>query len=143
MRKALNEACIAFETSEIPIGAVVELNGRVIGRGHNLKENNFDPTAHAEIIAIREAAAFLKNWRLGGCNLYVTVEPCPMCAGAIYQARIKTLIYGCDDPLAGSAGSIYNIVQDKRLNHFTEVIGGIYEKECKELLDKFFSLKRK
>lgn len=142
MHEALKEARAAFEIDEVPVGAVIERDGKIIGRGHNLKEQLNDPTAHAEILAIREAAEHLNNWRLNDCNLFVTVEPCPMCAGAIFQARIKTVVYGCDDPFAGSTGSIYNIVQDKRLNHFTEIIGGIYEQECRELLDVFFKRKR-
>jgi tRNA(adenine34) deaminase len=114
MREALAEAQKAYQLDEVPIGAVVVKNGEVIGRGHNLRESKKDPTLHAEIIAIRQAAAVLGGWRLTDCDLYVTIEPCPMCAGAILQARIRRLIFGARDPKAGCAGSLYNLLEDTR-----------------------------
>ncbi len=138
MLAALEEAERAYELGEVPIGAVVVHNGSVIGRGHNRREHDGDPTAHAEMIAIREAAAFLKNWRLTGTELYVTLEPCPMCAGAIVNARIKTLVFGSFDAKAGAVCSLMNIVQDPRLNHRVEVYDGICHNACSHLLSRFF-----
>ncbi len=138
MREALTEAWKAYLIAEVPIGAVVVKDGRVIGRGHNLRESSKDPTAHAEIIAIREAAKYLGGWRLTGCSLYVTIEPCPMCAGAIYQARLDKLVYGAPDLKAGAAGTLYNIPQDDRLNHQMEVIPGVLLDECANIMKSFF-----
>lgn len=138
MEIALVEAEKAFRKNEVPIGAVVVLNDEIIGRGHNQRQTFNDPTAHAEMIAIREAAKYLGSWRLIDVEMFVTVEPCPMCAGAIYQARIKRLVYGADDPKAGAAGTLMNILQDKRLNHQTEVTGGVCEKESRKILARFF-----
>lgn len=144
MRLALVEAKKALALEEVPIGAVVVCAGEVVGKGYNLKEKDNDPTAHAEIIALRDAAKNLSSWRLDGCQLYVTIEPCPMCAGAIIQARIERLIYGADDPKAGAIGSLYNLVEDERLNHqVAEVKGGVLAEECRNLMKSFFSKLRK
>ncbi len=144
MSQALMEARKALELEEVPIGAVVVYEGEIIGRGYNLREKDNDPTAHAEIIALRKAARKISSWRLEGCKLYVTIEPCPMCAGAIVQARIDTLIYGASDPKAGAAGSLYNIVGDERLNHrLQEVKGGVLAEECSNMMKDFFNKLRK
>jgi len=124
-------------------GAVVVRDGEIIGRGYNQRETLGDPTAHAEMLAIREAAQYLGSWRLTGTTLYVTLEPCPMCAGAIVNARISELVYGASDPKAGAVSSLMNLVQDERLNHSVgEVIAGIREQECAELLRSFFKALR-
>jgi tRNA(adenine34) deaminase len=138
MQEALAEAQLALASGEVPIGAVVVLDGKIIGRGHNLREANNDPTAHAEILAIQEAAKHLNRWRLTNATLYVTLEPCPMCAGAIVNARLQRLVFGAYDPKAGAVTSLMNLVQDKRLNHFVEVYDGICQRECTELLQGFF-----
>lgn len=139
MSQALMEARKALELEEVPIGAVVVYEGKIIGRGYNLKERDNDPTAHAEIIALREAAQALSSWRLDGCQLFVTIEPCPMCAGAIVQARIARLVFGALDPKAGAAGSLYNIIKDERLNHrVTEVKSGVLAQESRQLMQDFF-----
>lgn len=139
MSQALMEARKALELEEVPIGAVVVCEGKIIGRGYNLKERDNDPTAHAEIIALREAAQVSSSWRLDGCQLFVTIEPCPMCAGAIVQARIARLVFGALDPKAGAAGSLYNIIKDERLNHrVTEVKGGVLAQESRQLMQDFF-----
>jgi tRNA(adenine34) deaminase len=138
MREALLEAKKAEEIGEVPIGAVVVRNGEVIGRGHNLRETTHDPTAHAEIIAIRQASEAVGGWRLNDCDLYVTLEPCPMCAGAIIQARIANVIYGTVDPKAGCAGTLMNLLDDERFNHQTAVITGVLQGECAALLSGFF-----
>ena len=138
MLEALAEAKLALDIGEVPIGAVVVLDGQIIGRGHNRREFGNDPTAHAEIIAIREAAKHLGKWRLTNATLYVTLEPCPMCAGAIVNSRLQRLVFGAYDPKAGAATSLMNLVQDKRLNHFVEVYDGICQRECSELLQSFF-----
>jgi len=142
MREALKEAGYAFEDGEVPVGAVIVHQGRVIGRAHNQGECLKDPTAHAEMIAITQAAAALDRWRLTGCTLYVTLEPCTMCAGAIVLARIDRLVYGAADPKAGACGSLMNIVQDPRLNHRVEVIGGVLAEESSALLREFFHQRR-
>lgn len=142
MREALAEAQKAYQLDEVPIGAVVVKNGEVIGRGHNLRESKKDPTLHAEIIAIRQAAAVLGGWRLTDCDLYVTIEPCPMCAGAILQARIRRLIFGARDPKAGCAGSLYNLLEDTRFNHRTEVTEGILKDSCSLIIKEYFRQKR-
>lgn len=143
MEQALAEAKKALAIAEVPIGALVVLNGEIIGRGHNQKETLKDPTAHAEIIAIREAARNLGSWRLTEADLYVTLEPCPMCAGAIVNARINRLIYGADDPKTGAVSSLMNLVQDQRLNHQVEIVGGVCQEDCSQLLKDFFLVLRK
>jgi len=136
--EALAEARLALEAGEVPVGAVVVLDGEVIGRGHNLREAAQDPTAHAEILAIRQAARHLGSWRLTNADLYVTLEPCPMCAGAIVNARLRRLVFGAYDPKAGAVVSLMNLVQDRRLNHTVEVLDGICQSECAGLLQEFF-----
>jgi len=144
MNMALQEAIKAYALKEVPIGAIIVCNDEIVGRGYNLKESNNDPTAHAEIIAIRDAAKSLASWRLDECELFVTLEPCPMCAGAIVQARIKRLVFGAYDPKAGATGSLYNITDDKRLNHqLSEIKGGILLEECKLIMKDFFRDLRK
>lgn len=138
MREALYQAQLAYDKDEVPIGAVVVCQGEIIGRGYNLREVEQDATLHAEIKAIREANKYLKSWRLEDCELYVTLEPCPMCSGAIINSRIKTVIFGAFDPKAGTVGTFMNLVQDSRFNHQAEVISGILEDECKDLLQNFF-----
>jgi len=138
MLAALNEAQKAERIREVPIGAVVVYRDKVIGRGYNLREQEQDPLLHAEILAIREAARNLGSWRLEDCTLYVTLEPCPMCAGAILQARIPHLVYGAKDPKAGCVDSLYHLLQDERFNHQTEVTAGILQMECREMLQSFF-----
>ncbi len=139
MKIALEEAEKAFALGEVPIGAVIAIGSDVISRAHNMKEQWHDATAHAEMVAIKQAVEKLGHWRnLGEAALYVTVEPCPMCAGAIVQSRIKTLVYGTADPKAGAVHSLMNLVQDPRLNHRVEVVAGILEEECAELMKQFF-----
>jgi tRNA(adenine34) deaminase len=138
MRHALAEAQLALKKDEVPIGAVVVHDDKIIGRGHNQGESFNDPTAHAEIIAIGAACNFLNSWRLSGCSIYVTIEPCAMCAGAIVLSRPDRLIFGAKDPKAGACGSLYNIVQDIRLNHQVQVIPYILEQECAQILGAFF-----
>ena len=138
MMEAIKEAQKAFEEGEVPIGAVVVHNGRVIGRGHNQTERLRDPTAHAEIIAITAAAAYLKNWRLNDASIYVTVEPCVMCSGAIVLARIKEIVYALEDPKFGGTVSLYQIPQDPRLNHRVEVRKGPYGDIVKRMMQEFF-----
>ena len=138
MHSALKEAEQAFEDNEVPVGAIVVYENKIIGRGHNQIERLQDPTAHAEMIAITAAADFLKSRRLEKCTLYVSLEPCPMCAGAVVMARIPTLVFGAYDPKAGACGTLFNIVEDKRLNHQPHVLSGVLDKESDELLKKFF-----
>jgi tRNA(adenine34) deaminase len=143
MREAIAEARKAEAIAEVPIGAIIVKNGEIIGRGHNLRETNADPTAHAEMIAIKEASQTLEAWRLTDCELYVTLEPCPMCAGAILQSRIRRVIFGAHDPKAGCCGTLMNLLQDDRFNHITEVTSGVLEEECASLLTNFFRALRK
>jgi tRNA(adenine34) deaminase len=144
MTEALAEARRAAAIGEAPIGAVVVREGEVLGRGYNRREIDGDPLAHAEILAIRQAAGAVGGWRLLGCTLYVTLEPCPMCAGALVASRIERLVYGAADPKAGYCGSLGNIVQDPRLNHRLEVTAGVLEGESAALLRGFFaSLRRR
>lgn len=144
MEQALQQARIALSAGEVPVGAVVVASdGTVIGRGYNHPIASHDPAGHAEIMALRDAARNAGNYRLTGMTLYCTLEPCVMCAGAIVHARIKRLVYGASDPKAGAAGSIYNIVADPRLNHQPEVVSGVREAECRQLLQEFFIWKRK
>jgi tRNA(adenine34) deaminase len=138
MQQALLEAAAAEGLGEVPIGAVVVREGRVIGRGHNLRESQSDPTAHAEMVAIRQAARALDCWRLLDCTLYVTLEPCVMCMGATILARIPRLVFGCRDPRAGAVGSIYDFSRDPRFNHHVVVDEGILGAECSEMLSGFF-----
>lgn len=143
MALALQEAQKAAAIGEVPIGAVIVRNGEVIAKGHNLRETDKDPTAHAEMIAIRQAAQHLNGWRLIGCDMYVTIEPCPMCAGAIYQSRIERLFIGSMDPKGGAVGSLYNIPQDDRLNHVVDVTCGILQEACSSVMKNFFRALRK
>lgn len=142
MRLALAEAEAAAAADEAPIGAVIVQGTRVIAAAHNLRESLNDPTAHAEMIAITQAAATLGDWRLEGCVLYVTLEPCPMCAGAILQARIPRVVYGADDPKAGAVRSLYQLLNDRRLNHRSEAAPGVLAEPCGEILTSFFRQKR-
>ena len=138
MREALKEAQKAYDQAEVPIGAVVVLNGEIIGRGHNLREKEQDATLHAEIKAIRQANQHLGSWRLEDCELFVTLEPCPMCSGAMILARLKKVTFGAFDPKAGTAGTFMNLLQDERFTHQVEVEQGILADECKTLLQTFF-----
>ena len=138
MQEALGEARRALVLGEVPIGAVVTREGAVIGRGCNRREVDGDPLAHAEVLAIREAAREVSGWRLIGCTLYVTLEPCAMCAGALVASRIERLVFGALDSKAGYCGSLGNVVQDPRLNHRLEVTGGVLTEECAQLLRGFF-----
>jgi len=138
MKEALKEAKKAYKKGEVPVGAVVVVDGKIISKAYNKKESINDPTAHAEIIAIRKACKALYNWRLTEATLYITKEPCIMCCGAIINARLKRVVYGCDDPKGGGALSLYSILQDARLNHQVEIKNGILEKECRDILQKFF-----
>jgi len=142
MRIAIEQAKIAEENGDIPIGAVIVYKNQIIAKAYNQREQLRDPTAHAEIIALTQAAAFVESWRLNGCTMYVTLEPCPMCAGALVLSRMDRLIYGCDDPKAGACKSLYNIVQDKRLNHRLEVTTGVLQEQCRQQLQEFFSRRR-
>ena len=139
MQAALRQADHAAALGEVPIGAVVVAGGKIVGRGHNLRESRNDPVAHAEIIALRQAARKLKSWRLEGAVMYVTCEPCPMCAGAIVLARVKRLVYGCDDPKAGAVKTLYRLLEDPRLNHRVEVVSGFCATECQQRLSGFFA----
>ena len=138
MHEALAEAATAARLAEVPIGAVVVHAGEIVGRGHNLRETSNEPTTHAEMIAIRQAAAALGSWRLLDCTLYVTLEPCVMCMGAIILARIPRLVFGCRDPRVGAVGSIYDFSRDDRFNHRVEVAEGVLEDECSDVLSGFF-----
>ena len=138
MIDALAEAEKAMELGEIPIGAVIVKDGIIVGRGHNLTETSKDPTAHAEMIAIREAAKTLGGWRLLGCSMYVTCEPCAMCAGAMVWARLDKVYIGTMDPKAGACGSIFNIPGEQRLNHQIEIETGIMQEECSSIMKAFF-----
>lgn len=138
MGEAIAEARQAELLGEVPIGAVIVRDGVIIGRGHNLRETTLDPTAHAEIIAIKEASANLKAWRLLDCTLYVTLEPCPMCAGAIVNSRMPTVVYAAPDPKAGCAGTLMNLLQDDRFNHRVELVADVRREECGLLLTNFF-----
>jgi len=144
MRLALVEGVLATGSDDVPVGAVVvDPEGRVIGRGHNVREAEGDPTGHAEIRALREAGSTLGQWRLGGCTLVVTLEPCTMCAGAAVLARVARLVFGAEDPKAGAAGSVWDVVRDRRLNHRPEVVGGVLADECAEALRSFFRTRRR
>lgn len=142
MKLAIEQAGIAGENGDVPIGAVIVHNDTIIAKAYNQREQLQDPTAHAEIIALTQAAAARQSWRLEGCTMYVTLEPCPMCAGALVLARIDRLVYGCDDAKTGAAKSLYNIVQDDRLNHKIEVTSGVLANDCSKLLQRFFQKRR-
>jgi tRNA(adenine34) deaminase len=148
MRKALDQAQLAYDQDEVPIGAVIVRDDpttgerRLIAAAHNQREQLHDPTAHAEMIAITQAAESLGNWRLERCTLYVTLEPCPMCAGAIVLARIPRVVFGTTDPKAGAVTTLYQLLNDARLNHRAEVIPGVMAAECGEILSRFFRAKR-
>jgi tRNA(adenine34) deaminase len=142
MKLAIEQAQIAEENGDVPIGAIIVYENQIIGRAYNQREQLQDPTAHAEIISLTQAAAFLESWRLHGCTMYVTLEPCTMCAGAMVLARIERLVYGCDDPKTGAVKSLYNIVNDDRLNHTINVTSGVLAEECSELLQQFFRRRR-
>ncbi len=143
MRMALGEAEKAAALGEIPVGAVIVSEGNIIATAHNMRESWQDATAHAEIIAIREACAKLKSWRLSDCTLYVTVEPCSMCSGAIVNGRLGRVVYGCPDSKAGGAESIFNIINNPNLNHRSEVVSGVCEEECAAIIKKFFHRRRR
>ena len=142
MRQALKEAEQAYSEEEVPVGAVIVHNQRVIAAAHNQREQLRDPTAHAEMIAITQAADFIGGWRLEDCALYVTLEPCPMCAGAILQARIPLLVYATADQKAGAVHSLYQLLADARLNHQTQAIAGVLAQPCAEILTRFFQQQR-
>ncbi len=143
MQAALEEAKKAATYGEVPVGAVIVRDGEIIARGHNETETRKDPTAHAEMNAIRQAAQKLGGWRLPNCQMFVTVEPCSMCAGAIVWSRIEKLYIGTPDPKSGACGSVFNIPQDSRLNHFTEIETGLLQDECSQLMKDFFKQLRK
>ncbi|HTD54862.1 MAG TPA: tRNA adenosine(34) deaminase TadA [Silvibacterium sp.] len=142
MRAAVDEARAASEAGEVPIGAVAVVNGEIIGRGQNRVLRDIDPTAHAEVVAMRQAARAVGNHRLTECELYVTLEPCAMCAGAVIHARLKRLVYGARDPKAGAAGSVLEVLNHPRLNHQMEVTAGLLQEQCGELLREFFRQRR-
>ena len=143
MREALAEADVAASLGEVPIGCViVDPSGTELARGHNLRETDADPTAHAEIVAIRSAAKKLSSWRLEDCTLYATLEPCPMCAGALVNARVKRVVWGCDDPKAGAVTTMFGIGTDPRLNHRFAIEKGVLAEECAERLKRFFAALR-
>jgi len=143
MRRALRLAEEAAEQDEVPVGAIIVHKHKIIGTGANQREQLNDPTAHAEMIAITQAAASLESWRLIDCTLYVTLEPCPMCAGAILQSRIPRVVFGASDPKAGAVQSLYQLLNDPRLNHTAEVTGGVLGFECGQILTAFFEAKRR
>ena len=142
MQMAIEQARIAEDNGDVPIGAVIVYKNQTIGKAYNQREQLKDPTAHAEIIALTQAAAARQSWRLNDCTMYVTLEPCCMCAGALVLSRMDRLCYGCSDPKSGACGSLYNIVGDERLNHRLEVTAGVLAEECKEQLQNFFEQKR-
>ena len=142
MLEALKEAEKSANFDEVPVGAVIVKDGKIIARGHNLRERNNDPTAHAEIVAIRKACKKLQSWRLEGCTIYVTIEPCSMCAGTLLWTRIKRIVYGASDPKGGALGSSYNLFEVKNINHKVEITRGILENRCAELMTSFFRSKR-
>ncbi|MBV7275546.1 nucleoside deaminase [Clostridium thailandense] len=139
--EAINEAKIALSLGEVPVGAVIVKDNIIIARAHNLRESLNDPTAHAEVIAIKKAADVINNWRLNGCNMYVTLEPCPMCAGAILQARISKVYIGTFDPTIGACGSVINVLQNRYINSYTDV-SWLYNEECSDILKDFFRIRR-
>jgi tRNA(adenine34) deaminase len=143
MRAALDEARAALGSGDVPVGALVlGPDGSVLGRGHNVRERDGDPTGHAELVALRAAATTWGAWRLTGCTLVVTLEPCTMCAGAVVLSRLDRLVFGAYDDRAGAAGSLWDVVRDRRLNHRPEVVGGVLRDDCRGLLDDFFAHQR-
>ncbi len=142
MELALEEARRAEQHGDVPIGCVVERHGELIGTGRNERERRGDPTAHAEVLALREAAAHVGSWRVLDATLYVTLEPCAMCAGAVVLARVPRVVFGCPDPKAGAAGSVLDVLAEPRLNHRPQVVGGVLERECADLLRAFFRARR-
>lgn len=143
MRQAIDAAYTAEENGDVPIGAVIVHEGRIVAKAWNQREQLQDPTAHAEIIALTQAAAAVGVWRLHGATIYVTLEPCPMCAGALVQARLDRLVFGCLDPKAGACGSLYDICRDARLNHRLEVTAGVLADDCAAMLQAFFRRRRR
>lgn len=139
MEEAIREAEKAAALGEIPIGAVVVCDGQIVGRGHNLREQEHDPTAHAEICALRQAGKTLGGWRLSGCTLYVTMEPCPMCCGALINSRVETVVFGAREPKFGSAGSQLNLLQFPGFNHNVRIVGPIAQERCSDLMKQFFA----
>ena len=142
MKRALDQAVAAYDQGEVPVGAIIVHNGRIIAEACNQREALNDPTAHAEMIAITQAAQSLGSWRLLDCTLYVTLEPCPMCAGAIVHARVARVVYGCPDPRGGAAGTVFNVLDCAELNHRVSVTSGVRADECKALLQRFFRTRR-
>ncbi|MBO8127839.1 MAG: nucleoside deaminase [Peptococcaceae bacterium] len=138
MCEALKEARKAYTLGEVPVGAVVVRDDKIIARGHNLRETTKDAAAHAEMLAMRQAAGVLGDWRLEGVTVYITLEPCPMCAGALVQFRVPRLVFGAYDPKAGAAGTVVDLLRDERFNHQVEVIPGVLEEECRAILQQFF-----
>ena len=143
MAKALCQAQAAARKGEVPVGAVVVREGSIVARAHNLRETRRDPAAHAELIALQRAAKKLGGWRLMDCTVYVTLEPCPMCAGAMIKARVARVVFGAFDPKAGCCGTLYQLIQDGRFNHTCPVTGGVLEAECAGILKEFFARKRR
>jgi tRNA(adenine34) deaminase len=143
MRMALEEAEQALREDEVPVGAVIVYEGRMIARAHNQREQLGDPTAHAEMIAITQAAQSRQSWRLDGCTLYATLEPCPMCAGAILQARLSVVVYGAADPKAGAVDTLFRLLDDPRLNHRVQTVAGVLAVSCGEVLSRFFREQRR
>lgn len=142
MKKALLQARVAYKKGEVPVGAVVVKDGEIISRGYNLRESTNDPTAHAELLAMKKAAKKLNSWRLSGCTLYVTLEPCPMCTGLIINSRIDRVVFGAYDQKAGCCTTLYHLATDERFNHRASVLGGVMEEECAKILSDFFKEKR-
>ncbi len=142
MKKALLQARVAYKKGEVPVGAVVVKDGEIISRGYNLRESTNDPTAHAELLAMKKASKKLNSWRLSGCTLYVTLEPCPMCTGLIINSRIDKVVFGAYDQKAGCCTTLYHLATDERFNHRASVLGGVMEEECAKILSDFFKEKR-
>lgn len=143
MKKALEQAKRAYMIGEVPVGAVVVKDGAIISRGYNMRETKKDPTAHAELIAMKSAAKKLNSWRLSGCTLYVTLEPCPMCSGVIINSRIDKVVFGAYDAKAGCCTTLYHLCNDERFNHRAQILGGVMQESCAEILSNFFKEKRK
>ena len=143
MERALKQAEVAYIKGEVPVGAVVVKDGEIISRGYNLRESTNDPTAHAELIAMKKASKKLNSWRLSGCTLYVTLEPCPMCSGVIVNSRIDRVVFGAYDRKAGCCTTLYHLCNDERFNHRAEILGGVSEEKCAKILSDFFKEKRK
>lgn len=143
MTRALKQAEVANKKGEVPVGAVVVKDGKVISRGYNLRETTNDPTAHAELLAMKKASKKLNSWRLSGCTLYVTLEPCPMCSGVIVNSRIDRVVFGAYDQKAGCCTTLYHLCNDERFNHRAEILGGVMEDSCAQILSDFFKEKRK